>query len=156
MKRESEWCFRLYCLLAHVICTFQTNLGQPYVRLVSKFKNTRKEVMLSWHLLRESIYLKCHKWCIQRDIMFSKNFWCAVAITSEKKTSKSSNMTNFTLQMQFLIINRRTNDSKCVFMLHCALMSRWFCLRNWLQIILTFFLNTDIDAVFLAFCGGCH
>ena len=38
-----------------------TNLGQPYVRLTSKSKITRKEAMLSGHLLRNLIYLKCHK-----------------------------------------------------------------------------------------------
>ena len=38
---------RIYCLLAHVIGTFQTNLGEPYARLTSKSKITRKEAMLS-------------------------------------------------------------------------------------------------------------
>ena len=48
VKRESGYCFRLYCLLANVIGTFHTNLGQPYyVRLMSKSKITRKEAMLS-------------------------------------------------------------------------------------------------------------
>ena len=47
-----------------------------------------------------------------------------------KKTSKSSNMTKVTLHVQFLIINRRTNDSDYAGMLLCALMSRCFCLRN--------------------------
>ena len=58
----------------------------------------------------------------------------------------------------FLTINRRTNDSKCASMHQCNLMSRYFCLRNCLHdyIDVFFLLNTDTDAVFLAFCGVCH
>ena len=54
----------------------------------------------------------------------------------------------------FLIINRHTNDTKCTFMHQCALMSRCFCLRNWLHDNIDVF-NTDIDAVFLAFSSVC-
>ena len=71
-----------------------------------------------------------------------------------KKTSKSSNMTKVTLQEQFVIISLRTYDSNCAFMLHCAQMSRWFVYVIDCMIILTFFHNTDSDAVF--FCCVCH
>ena len=80
VQRVSGYCFCLYCLLANVIGTFQKNLGQPYVRLTSKSKITRKEAMLSWHLLRDSVYLNCHKGCIllftgKCDRYFSKESW---------------------------------------------------------------------------------
>ena len=74
VQSESGYCFCIYCLLANVIGTFQKNLGQPYVRLTSKSKITRKEAMLSWHLLRDSVYWKCHKGCIKCNVMFCGNY----------------------------------------------------------------------------------
>ena len=54
-EKGKRMMYRLYCLLAHVIYTFQMNQGQLYVRLTSKSKTTRKEAMHSWHFLRDSI-----------------------------------------------------------------------------------------------------
>ena len=41
-EKGKQYCFRRYFLLENVICTFQTNLGLPYVRLTSKSKITKR------------------------------------------------------------------------------------------------------------------
>ena len=68
-----------------------------------------------------------------------------------QEMSMSSNMTKVTLQF------RRANDSKCAIILRCVQMSRCFFVYVIdYMFILTFFLNADTDAVFLAFSGVCH
>ena len=60
-------------------------------------------------------------------------------------TSKSSNTKNEALHMQFSILNWHTDDCKSEFILeyHMRLFTDLMAM-----IILTFFLNADIDAVF--------
>ena len=61
---------------------------------------------------------------------------------------KSSNTKNAALQMQFLILNWRTNDCKCDFTLFYSRISHAFIyLLDGID-FLTFFLHADIDAVF--------
>ena len=65
VKKKVGWCFLPYCLLANVIPR------QPYVRLTSKSKITRKKTSLSYNFLRDSNHLKFQKVCIKSDVMFS-------------------------------------------------------------------------------------
>ena len=67
-------------------------------------------MLLSWHLLRDSIHLKFHKECIKSNVMFLENIWMHCGNYVSKMTSKSSNMTNVSSHVQFFMIKRRTYD----------------------------------------------
>ena len=100
----------------------------------SKSKITRKEAMLSWHLLRDSIYLKFNKWCIKRNIMFSgRPLMCCCDYVEKRRQGPRLKVT---LHVHILIINRRTNDSKCdlcpnvtMLLLTYMYLIAWLCWR---------------------------
>ena len=123
-KQHGGQCWPSSCLLANVIGKFQNNSGQPYDRLTLKCKIARKETLLSWHLLCDSIHLKWHKVCIKSNVMFLENILLGCGNYVSKMTSKSSITTNVPSNIQFLIFKWFINDSKCEFTLFYSRISR--------------------------------
>ena len=87
-------------------------------------------------------------------LFFLEKIWLHCGHYISKIASKSPNTKNAALHMQFSFINLCTYDCRCDFTLFYSQISFVYRLDG--MIILMFFLNADIVAVFRVFYGAGH